>query len=113
MFYSVKQKLTSLFPKVTQNPRDVAKVIHSGDVQISPVHTCNSADDTLRSTTPLMDEEVSYIGDIIAESPPPIVIDKSPPTTDRTTPTLMRTGSSFQDKSLTPQSIETVSTPLS
>lgn len=63
--FSVKQKLVSLLPKLPrEGDTKVSRrktTAKSVDVQISTVHLCNSADDTLRSTSPLPDEERSIV----------------------------------------------------
>jgi len=65
-YFSVKQKLASLLSGVSSNnPQrqtdDCKAVTKSVDIQVSPVHTCNSSDDTLRSTSPIADVDHSEV----------------------------------------------------
>ena len=70
LYSSVKQKLVSLLPKLsTQGDTKVGRkrqANKSVDVQISAVHLCNSADDTLRSTSPLPDEDRSVVSNHVS-----------------------------------------------
>ncbi|XP_067936740.1 serine/arginine repetitive matrix protein 1-like [Watersipora subatra] len=91
---SVKQKLVSLMPRLSHKRTDDCKVSNKS-VHISPVQTCNSSDDTLRSTSPLPEEDASITSQSIIEYPtthitsddlPLVVIEKSPSTSPRNSP---------------------------